>query len=136
MKKILIALFIGTATLATTLSCTKEYVTNYLPSQTIIFERQASDWEGQDNQMHLVLPVPELTDYYMQQGVVTVAYSYDNEGTYHAIGTKEGVAYSYEYSVGSVTITAQDPILEDDIFVDVPSQLFVKVTLTDADWIE
>lgn len=136
MKKILLALLLGTAALATTSSCTKEYITNYLPSQTIIFEREEGDWEGADNQAHLVLPVPELTDYYIKQGVVTVAYSYDNEGTYHSIGTKEGVAYSYEYSVGSVTITAQDPILEDGTFVPVPEKMFIKVTLTDADWVE
>ncbi len=136
MKKILLALLIGTATVATTSSCTKEYITNYLPSQTIIFEREASDWDGNANQAHLVLPVPELTDYYMKQGVVTVAYSYDQEGTYHAIGTKEGVAYSYEYSIGSVTITAQDPILDEGIDVVVPEHIFVKVTLTDADWVE
>lgn len=136
MKKILLALLVGTATLATTASCTKEYITNYLPSQTIIFDREAKDWQGTDNQAHLVLSVPELTDYYMKQGVVTVAYSTDNEKTYHAIGTKEGQAYSYEYSLGSVTITVQDPILEEGISVEIPSRITFKVTLTDADWVE
>ncbi|PRD54748.1 hypothetical protein [Sphingobacterium gobiense] len=134
MKKILLAIFIGTATLAATSSCTKEYY-DTVPSITMVYERTADQWEGTDNQAYLTLSVPELTEYYVQQGVVNIAYSDDGERTYKSIGTQQGAAYTFEYRVGSVTIKAEDPILGSDIFVEVPERIFIKVTLTDADFV-
>ncbi|HLS96236.1 hypothetical protein BC792_11410 [Sphingobacterium allocomposti] len=134
MKKILLALLIGTATLTVGTSCTKEYY-DVVPSITMVYERTADQWEGTDNQAFLTLPVPELTEYYVKQGVVSVAYSDDGERTYKSIGTKAGAAYSFDYRVGSVTIRAEDPIL-GDFFVEVPDRIFIKVTLTEADFVE
>lgn len=139
MKKFLLAFFIGSATLAVTSSCTKEYYEEYydmVPSITMVYERTADQWEGSDNQAFLTLSVPELTEYYVQQGVVNIAYSDDGERTYKSIGTQNGAAYTYEYGVGFVTILAEDPILDPDIFVEVPARIFIKVTLTDADFVQ
>lgn len=139
MKKILFSFLIGVATLAATSSCTKEYYEEYydmVPSVTMVYERTANEWQGTENQAYLQLSVPELTEYYVQQGVVNIAYSDDGERTYKSIGTQNGAAYTYEYRVGSVTIKAEDPILDDDIYVEVPDRIFIKVTLTDADFIQ
>ncbi len=136
MKKILLAFLLGTATLAVGTSCTKEYYeTTVVPSITVVYQRTADQWQGTDNQAFLTLSVPELTDYYVRQGVVNVAYSDDNEATYKSIGTQGGNSYSYQYGVGSLTIKAEDPIL-GDFFVQVPDRIFIKVTLTDADYVE
>jgi len=135
MKKILLALLIGTATLATTSSCTKEYY-DVVPSITMVYERTANQWQGTDNQAFLTLPIPELTNYYVQQGLVSVAYSDDKEQTYQSIGTKSGAAYTFKYKVGELTLKAEDPILGKDIFVKVPERIFIKVTLTRADFVQ
>lgn len=134
MKKILLAFLIGTATLGTLSSCTKEYY-EMVPSISIIFERNANQWQGTDKQAYITLPVPELTSYYVKQGLVSVAMSEDDEKTYKSLSTSKGQAYSFEYGVGFVTIRAEDPVL-GDYFVEVPDLAHFKVTLTDADWVQ
>ncbi|KGE15687.1 hypothetical protein [Sphingobacterium deserti] len=135
MKKILLAFLLGTATLAVGTSCTKEYYDTVLPSFTLVYERTADQWEGTDNQAVLRLLVPELTLERLRQDVVTVAYSDDNEVTYKSIGTQSGKSYSFQYGVGYVDIKAEDPIL-GDFFVEVPPRIFVKVTITSADFVD
>lgn len=79
MKKILLALLIGTATLGTLSSCTKEYY-EMVPSISVIYTREAKDWNTKDPQSaYLDLNVPELTNYYVKQGVVNIAISFDGE---------------------------------------------------------
>ncbi|TDS16285.1 hypothetical protein [Sphingobacterium paludis] len=135
MKKILLAFLLGTATLAVGTSCTKEYYDTIFPSFTLVYQRTADQWQGTDNQAILRLSVPELTLERLRQGVVTVAYSDDNEVTYKSIGTQSGQSYSFQYGVGYVDIKAEDPIL-GDFFVEVPETIFIKVTITDADYVE
>lgn len=138
MKKILLALAIGSVSLLTLNSCTKEYITNneLVPSVTMVYERVANDWSGTDNSAYLELSVPELTQYYINQGIISVAISSNNEQTYHTIpSTFNAIAYSYDYSVGKIIIKAQDPIL-DDFLVEVPNNIVIKVSLTEADFIE
>lgn len=138
MKKLLLTFLIGTATLAMTSSCTKEYYDTVVPSITMVYERTASQWRVDDLDTDYVdLSVPELTDYYVNQGIISVAISFDNEQTYFAVPTTlDGVAYSYDYTTGSVRIYAQDPILEDGISVDIPEHLVIKVSLTEADFVQ
>ncbi|PRD45587.1 hypothetical protein [Sphingobacterium haloxyli] len=138
MKKILLAIFIGTATVAVTSSCTKEYYDTVVPSITMVYERTASQWEVDDLDTDYVdLNVPELTDYYVNQGIVNVAISFDDEETYFAVPTTlDGVSYSYDYTTGSVRIYAQDPILEDGVPVPIPQHLFIKISLTEADFVQ
>lgn len=138
MKRILLALAIASASLVTLNSCTKEYITNnYLPSQTMVYERVANDWKGSGNRRYIDLPVKELTNYYLQQGIVTVAMSTDDEKSYQAIpATIDAVSYSFDYVVGSVRIFAEDPIMETGIDITVPQSAVFKVSLTDADFVE
>lgn len=138
MKRILLALAIASASLVTLNSCTKEYITNnYLPSQTMVYERSASSWQGSGNRKYLDLPVKELTNYYLQQGIVTVAMSTDDEKSYQAIpATIDAVSYSFDYVIGSVRIYAEDPIMGTGVTITPPNNAVFKVSLTDADFVE
>ncbi|SFT17920.1 hypothetical protein [Sphingobacterium wenxiniae] len=139
MKKILLACLIGTSSLLTLNSCTKEY-NNYdmVPSITMVYERTANQWQTHASQdKYLDLNVPELKSYFVDQGIVNIAISFDNEKTYLAIpATFDGVAYSYDYTTGSVRIYAQDPIYEDGISITVPSKVVIKISLTESDFVQ
>lgn len=136
MKKILLSLFVGSLFLFN--SCTKEYNDYYdlVPTITMVYERFESDWTGTDNDASVKLPVPELDQYYMDQGIVTIAMSVNNEKSYHIIpAVINGVSYSSEYKKGEITIFAQDPVL-GDYYVEVPQKVIFKVSLTESDWVE
>lgn len=137
MKKILSSLFLGFLFFFS--SCTKEYNDYYdlVPTITMVYERFESDWSGTDHNAFVNLDVPELDQYYMDQGIVMVAMSDDNEQSFHAIpGTINGVSYWFKYKKGEITIYAQDPILDEDIYVEVPQKAIFKVSLTESDWVE
>lgn len=136
MKKILLAFLVGTATLAVTSSCTKEYY-DVVPSITMVYQRTANQWGVDELDTDYVdLNVPELRDYYVNQGIVNVAISFDDEQTYFAVPTTlDGIAYSYDYTTGSVRLYAQDPI-EGGIAVPIPQHLFIKISLTEADFVQ
>jgi len=145
MKRLLLALTIATASFVAFTSCTKEYITqehyDMVPAQTMIYSKTATDypwnWGETDNRAYFTLPIPELTAYYMDQGIVSVAISEDNESTYRTIpATVNGISYSYDYKVGSVIIYAEDPIMEPGSEISVPNDLVVKVSLIDADYVE
>jgi len=136
MKKIILALLIATTTVTTFSSCTKEYITNYLPSKTLVYERSDNQWSGSGNRKYIDLPVRELSEYYLLQGTVNIHMSTDNEATYQAIpAVIEAVSFSYDYVIGSVRIYAEDPIMEN-INVPIPAKAVFKITLTDADYIQ
>lgn len=137
MKKFLLAFLVGTATLAVTSSCTKEYY-DTVPSITKIASKNANQWVLEsDNLIYVDVNVPELTDYYVDQGITNVSISFDQEKTYNAIpATIEGVSYSYNYTTGSVRIYAEDPILESGVIIDPPSHIVIKISLTEADYVE
>lgn len=136
MKKILLALLIGTATLTVGTSCTKEYY-DVVPSITMVYERTADQWQSTSaRDKHVDLSVPELTDYYVDQGIVSLAISFDSENTYYTLpATIRGVSYNFDYTTGSVRVYAQDPIYSDGT-VTVPQRVFIKVSLTEADFVE
>jgi len=140
MKRLLLALAIATASFVVFTSCTKEYITqehyDMVPAQTMVYERSAADWEGSGQQKFLDLSVQEITSYYINQGIVTVALSFNNEQTYQALpATIEGVSYSFEYTVGRVTIFAEDPIMAGEN-IPIPTNAVFKISLIDADWVE
>ena len=139
MKKLLLALAIGSASLLTLNSCTKEYIDYYetVPSKTMVYERSANSWQGNGNRKYIDLPVKELTNYYLKQGIVSVAMSTDDEKSYQAIpATIDGISFSFDYVVGSIRIYAEDPIMEAGINVQVPSNAVFKISLTDADFVQ
>lgn len=120
-------------------SCTKEYY-DVVPSQTFRYDVSPNQWirpDGAANQIYADIDLPELTDYYVDQGIVAIAVSYDNDATYEILpATIDGVSFSVNYTTGSVRIYAQDPIMETGVTVDIPDKtLIVKITLTDADLI-
>lgn len=120
-------------------SCTKEYY-DLVPNRTFIYTIQPNQWEwdnGVVNQIYYDISLPELTDYYVDQGIVSVAISVDNEASYNTIpATIAGTAYSVNYTTGFVTIYAEDPIFDPDFEVPVPNRtITVKVTLSDSDFI-
>lgn len=143
MKKILLAAAIGSLTLLSFNSCTKEYIDYYdtVPSITMIYERADTEWSGTENDAFIELSVPELTSYYMDQGIVNISMSADNEASYSILpasfanASGDPIAYSVTYSVGKVVIRAQDPLM-DEYFVEVPKRVFIKVSLTETDWVE
>lgn len=137
MKKILFTLCLAAATLVVTSGCTKEYITNqnFLPGFTMVYKVNADQWEGTFNQAYHRFAVPELTDYFVKQGIVTVAYSDDGEKTYKSMSTVQGQAFSYKYGVGFVEVRAEDPVL-GDYDVELPAVMHFKITLTEADFVE
>jgi len=139
MKKFLFSFLIGAITLTAFNSCTKEYNTyETVPSITMVYERNANQWQTfSSKDKYLDLSVPELTNYYVRQGIVGLAISFDGENTYNTIpATIEGIAYSFDYTSGSVRIYAQDPIYDDNVTITVPANIFIKVSLTEADFVE
>lgn len=139
MKKLLLAFTIASASLATLNSCTKEYITNnsYLPSITLVYDILANEWRGPQHNKYVDLQVKELDKPIMDQGAVTIALSLNGESTFHTIpATIDGVAYSFEYSIGKIKIKAQDPILDNKIDVKIPSKMIFKITLSDADFVK
>lgn len=138
MKKYLtIALgLIGAAGLS---SCTKEYY-GAPPNRTFVYTVQPTDWawdNGVLNQIYHDIVLPELTDYYVDQGVVSVSLSVDNEVSYNILpATIEGTSYSVNYTTGFVTIYAEDPLFSPDYEVPVPDRTIkIKITLSDADYV-
>ncbi|NGM67369.1 hypothetical protein [Sphingobacterium sp. SGR-19] len=131
MKKILLALLIGTAALAVTSSCTKEYITNYLPGISYSPTVQSSSWEEISVGLYQAdLEFPELDETYYQSGTVQVAIRLPGSDSYDIIpATINGVHYSVNYTVGWVTLFAEDR--NDDY--EAPPTMSVKITLTDAD---
>lgn len=134
MKRVLLALAIASASLATLSSCTKEYITNYLPGVSYTTTIKAGDWtrDGSSNIYFHDLDFPELDAQYYNFGTVQVHMEFsDSKGYYNAIpATIKGIHYTYEYKVGTVSLYAEDRLggtnaLDKDIKV--------KVTLTDAD---
>jgi O-glycosyl hydrolase len=116
---------------------TKEYY-EVVPSMTIIYQKTASQWmENSTYDVYTDLAIPELTKYYVEQGIVTVALSFDNENSYNGLpATIDGVSYSFDYRTGNIRIYAQDPIMEEGIEVFIPERIHLKVSLTEANYVE
>lgn len=120
-------------------SCTKEYY-DVVPNKTFVYTIQPNEWswdEGVSNQIYYDIDLPELTDYYVTQGLVSVAMSDNGESSYDILpSTFGGTAFSVNYTTGFVTIYAEDPIADPDYEVPIPTAtMTVKITLSDAEYI-
>ncbi|WP_257668548.1 hypothetical protein [Parapedobacter tibetensis] len=134
MKKYL-TLVVGFLAIFGLSSCTKEYY-DIVPNTSYIYTINANQWTDNGNQISYDISLPELTDYFMNQGGVSVAMSFDNESTYNILpATFDAVAYSVNYSVGRVTIYGEDPVL-GDFEVPIPDRVTVKIILSEADYVE
>ena len=132
MKKILLACLIGAASLATLGSCTKEYVTNYLPGVTYSTNVASDKWVSKGDGIYTVdLDFPELDATYMDYGTVQVAAEFpETAGSYDIFpATINGIHYSVNYAIGSVMIFAENRNSNPEA----PVAMKIKVTLTDAD---
>lgn len=111
--------------------------TAIMPNRTYIRELSSNGWQREANNLiYFDIPLQDLTEYYVLEGSVSIALSFDDEATYDILPTNfSGVAYSVNYTVGSVRIYAQDP-LDEDFTIDPPTGVVVaKIVLSDADFI-
>ena len=129
--------FVGLISLS---SCEKtQIIENFYPNPNIsfIYSINANQWTDRGYQIYHIINLPELTNYYIQQGGVSVAVSFDDEQSYDILpATFNGVAYSVRYSLGRVTIYAEDPLYDSSIMVPIPNKMMVKIILTETDYID
>jgi len=97
----------------------------------------AGDWQRQSNNLIFCdIPLNDLTDYYILEGNISVALSTDNEASYDILpATINAISYTVNYTTGFVTIYADDPLSDPDIQVPIPSNVVVKIVLSDSDFI-
>lgn len=121
-------------------SCEKtQVIENFypLPSKTYVYTVSANSWNGSGNRISHQINLPELTNYFLLQGGVAVAVSFDGESSYDLLpATIDGISYSVNYSVGKVVLFAEDPIMEPGITVNPPSSIQVKIILSESDYVE
>lgn len=130
MKKLLLAFAIGTASLVTFSSCTKETI-NYLPGKTIVLPVKPTDWERDGNMYSYSFDMPEVTDRIFEDGFVDVAISFDKSPNYYdnIAATIGNYHYSFQYGKGVVTVYAEflgsNPVP--------PEGMLVKIMVSDAE---
>ncbi|AIM36183.1 hypothetical protein KO02_05340 [Sphingobacterium sp. ML3W] len=150
MKRILSALLIGGATLTVFSSCTKEYITEenitVNPGRSFIYTIKPNQWTS-DNSGRIIhkLSLPELTQYYVDQGDVSVHMSLNKESSYKILpasfafdygnGQSAPISFHIDYKIGEVMIIGEDPL--DDALINFPTRdLIVKVIISDTDYVE
>ncbi|WP_257657519.1 hypothetical protein [Parapedobacter lycopersici] len=137
MKRLLL-LFIGASTAAALSSCTKTELVENTANRSYVYTILQNQWQwdnGVTYQVYYDKAIPALTDYYLLEGSVNVAISFDDEASYDILPTTfNGVAYSVNYTVGNVTIYAEDPLADSEIEVPLPENAVVKVILSEADF--
>ncbi|MFZ4262254.1 hypothetical protein ACFRAE_09435 [Sphingobacterium sp. HJSM2_6] len=137
MKKLLLALAIGTASLVSFSSCTKEYITNITPGVSYVYNVDPNDWERITNgdivNYRVTINVPDLKDYIFEDGHVDVSMLLDsNPNTYENIpATIDDYHYSANYSIGKVTIYAE--YRGSSATALSPEKALVKVVLTESE---
>ncbi|RKE52999.1 hypothetical protein [Sphingobacterium detergens] len=137
MKRLLFAALIGTAALVSFSSCKKEYITqevNVLDGVTFSTNVKSSSWVADQSGYSFSneLDFPELDAKYFNFGHVGVAISFDNDKDFFINIPSAVGPYNYrvEYKIGKVYLYA-DYVGNDNKPVR-PTDMFVKVTLTDA----
>lgn len=137
MKKHLIIVIAAVLGLMTLSSCE---TTNVYPntSKSFIYTVNANQWVDHEFWFSHTLNLPELTDYYVKQGNVSVAISFNDEDSYTILpATFDGVSYWVNYSQGQVIIYGEDPLFDEDILIPIPQErVTVKIVLTETDYIE
>ena len=132
MKKVLLALAIASASLLTLGSCTKEYITNYLPGVSYVYPIESGDWSynSGNRTFEVEINMPDLDSRYFEDGHVSVAISYDDNPTAYEIipAVIENYEFSANYSIGKVRIYARDIGSGSAVR---PSDLITKIVLTD-----
>lgn len=127
MKKVLSILCLVLVTMAFS-SCKKEYVTNVVPNQTILFNVPTTAWtlSTDGKSYYAVISTPEIDSYFNDYGGVLAYFSFTT-GVYEQIPeVYNGVSYSYTHNAGSVVLYAQS---YDGTTPVVPPALVFKLLL-------
>lgn len=120
-------------------SCEDDNAQPLNPNVAFIVDIQPGDWNRISNSLISVdIPLQDLSDYYVDQGGVSVALSFDGEGTYDVLpATFDGIAYSINYTTGLITVFAEDPLADDAVDISFPDgTLVAKIILTETDYLE
>lgn len=146
MKRILLALLIGGATLTSLSSCTKEYITNSLPGVTHNVTVKSNEWklDGTSRTTFVrSIPFREIDAQYFDYGQVAVAISFDEAPTFFInipsskVSTKRATYnFRVEYTFTDNKLDGVLNIYADDLGTGTaiaPPDMLAKVTLTDAD---
>jgi hypothetical protein len=129
MKKFL--LIMGCAGLFAMSSCTKQYVTPN-PNQTILFNVAATDWQSFTDPSGVKsyvesLAVPEISSSSADSDGVLVYLAFSN-GVYEQVPeVYAGIAYSFTYNAGNITIYAQNS--DGTVSATAPPAATAKVVL-------
>lgn len=133
MKRILLALLIGGATLTSLSSCTKEYITqevNVLDGVSYVYPVNSNQWTKNGNIYSIEIAVKDLDAQYYENGHVSVAVNFVDSKTYELIPSIIfGHDYSSNYSIGKVRIFARDV---SGLTPKAPNDMDIKIVLTDA----
>ena len=131
MKRILLAFAIASASLATLSSCTKEYITNYLPGYSYVFNIKSTQWvQIEPKAFRFEQNIADLDSRYFEDGNVSVAISYDNNQTTYEIipATIGDYLFTANYSIGKVRIFAE---YRGTGTPTAPANMITKIVLTD-----
>jgi hypothetical protein len=131
MKRVLLALAIASASLVTLSSCTKEYITNYLPGYSYVYTIKSNQWVQVEPKVYrFEQNIADLDELYFEDGHVSVAISYDNnETTYEIIPATIGnYIFTANYSIGKVRIYAE---YRGAGTPTPPASMLTKIVLTD-----
>jgi len=109
------------------------------PNTAFVVTLDPSGWERISNaKIAFDIPLKDLTEYYLLQGGVAVALSFDDEDSYEILpATSEGIAYSVNYAIGWVTIYADDPLADDGVQTTFPTEdITAKIILSTTDYLD
>lgn len=109
------------------------------PNTAFVVTLDPNGWERVSNSLVAFdIPLQDLTEYYLLQGGVGVALSFDNEASYDVLPTTfGGQSYSINYAIGLITIYIEDPIAEEAVTVPIPeTDIVAKIILTTTDYLD
>lgn len=123
-------------------ACTKtEYVDRgevENPNKAYVATLTPNNWKRVSNALvQYEIPLSALTDYYILQGGVAVALSFDGEERIYSVlpSTFDGLAYSVDYEEGWVVISIDDPLADDGVMVNPPTaNVQAKIILSTTDF--
>lgn len=117
-------------------SCTKQYVSPATTNQTVYADVASTDWapytDNNGSKSYAAPITVNLIDQnFAQIGGIIVAISYDGGSTYEQLPeTYNGIAYSYTYNQGNVTLYAQSSDGTTAVQPSLPIK--VKIILVDS----
>lgn len=109
------------------------------PNTAFVVTLDPDGWERVENSLLAFdIPLQDLSEYYMLQGGVAVALSFDNEQSYDVLPTTFGAqSYSVNYAIGLVTVYIEDPLADPNVVIDFPtSDIVAKIILTTTDYLD